>query len=123
MMMKATFILTTLTSIAAIAGSASAQDSEIITGTVERTIEPTNGGGGAEVTFESRTEYSRDLSIPGNHFTELDTTRKQTVETRGDRTMTMTMEKERGDVEVTVEVASPDRVGRSDKPEKPERPR
>lgn len=123
MIVRNAIILSALSLVYAIPNTAFAQDSGIITGTVERTIEPTDNAGGADVTFESRTEFSRDLSIPGNRFTELDTTRKQTVETRGDRTITMTMEKERGQVEVTVDVVSQDRADRTEKPEKPDRPR
>lgn len=119
-MQKFVAIFFILSSSATITHVAAAQDSEIVTGTVERTIEPTDGGGGAAVTFESKSEFSRDLSIRGNRFTEIDTTRTQTVETRGDRTVTMSMEKERGDVQVSVQL---ERSDRTEKPEKPDRPR
>lgn len=119
-MKKIVIICAALTASSIFPHVGSAQDSEIITGTVERTIEPTEGGGGADVTFDSKSEYSRDLSIPGNRFTEIETTRVQTVEARGDRTITVAMEKERGEVRVTVKN---ERADRSEKPEAPDRPR
>lgn len=112
------------------AGPAGAQDTGVITYTVERTIEPSDGGKGAEVTFHTEATITRDLSAKGQQGYEIDAERIQTVVGKdGDAVVIRQEIYGRDGRDVTVERITTDRMEQSERPdnagtiERPERPR